>query len=49
MPIEGMLARWAYLSLYKQHQIAVQGWLRTVLNTLADFLTRSSKPRLKLH
>jgi len=49
MPIEGWLARWAYLSLYKMHQVAVQGWLRTVLTTVADFLTRSSKPRLKLH
>ena len=49
LPIEGLLARWAYLSLYKMHQVAVQGWLRTVLNTLADRLTRSNKPRLKLH
>ena len=49
MPLEGLLARWAYLSLYKMHQVAVQGWLRTVLTTVADFLTRSSKPRLKLH
>jgi len=49
MPIEGRLARWAYLSLYKMHQIAVQGVLRTALTTLADVLTRSSKPRLKLH
>ena len=49
MPIEGWLARWAYLSLYKMHQVAVQGWLRTGLITVADFLTRRSKPRLKLH
>ncbi|MCP5202004.1 MAG: NAD(P)/FAD-dependent oxidoreductase [Gammaproteobacteria bacterium] len=48
-PIEGRLARWAYLSLYKLHQVAVQGWVRTLLGTLADLLTRSSKPRLKLH
>ena len=49
LPIEGLLARWAYLSLYKMHQIAVQGFLRTALTTVADLLTRSSKPRLKLH
>ena len=49
MPIEGWLARWAYLSLYKMHQVALQGWLRTGLITVADFLTRRSKPRLKLH
>lgn len=49
VPIEGLLARWAYLSLYKMHQIAVQGFLRTALTTVADLLTRTSKPRLKLH
>ena len=49
MPIEGLLARWAYLSLYKMHQIAVQGFVRTALSTVADLLTRRSKPRLKLH
>lgn len=48
-PMEGLLARWAYLSLYKMHQMAVQGFLRTALTTAADALTRSSKPRLKLH
>lgn len=48
-PVEGRLARWAYLSLYKMHQVAVQGVIRTTLRAIADFLTRSSKPRLKLH
>lgn len=48
-PIEGMLARWAYLSLYKMHQFAVNGIIRTALTTIADLLTRASKPRLKLH
>ncbi|MEQ8494674.1 MAG: NAD(P)/FAD-dependent oxidoreductase, partial [Gammaproteobacteria bacterium] len=48
-PIEGRLARWAYLSLYKMHQVAVLGWVRTAADTVADILTRSSKPRLKLH
>ena len=49
IPIEGRLARWAYLSLYKMHQIAIQGVIRTVLITIANFLTRTGKPRLKLH
>lgn len=49
LPLEGWLARWAYLSLYKMHQIAVQGWLRTALTTAADLLTRAGRPRLKLH
>ncbi|MCZ6895506.1 MAG: NAD(P)/FAD-dependent oxidoreductase [Gammaproteobacteria bacterium] len=49
IPVEGRLAHWAYLSLYKMHQIAIQGVVRTVLITIANFLTRTSKPRLKLH
>lgn len=49
VPLEGWLARWAYLSLYKTHQVAVQGWLRTALTSVADLLTRASRPRLKLH
>jgi NADH:ubiquinone reductase (H+-translocating) len=49
VPVEGRLARWVYLSLYKMHQVALQGWPRTLLTTFADFLTRSGKPRLKLH
>ena len=47
--IEGRLVRRAYLSLYKMHQIAIQGVIRTVLITIANFLTRTGKPRLKLH
>ena len=49
IPIEGHLARWAYLPLYKMHQIAIQGVVRTVLITIANFLTPTGKPRLKLH
>jgi len=49
LPVEGRLARWAYLSLYKMHQVAVLGLVRTTFLTLANLLTRSSKPRLKLH
>lgn len=47
--IEGWFARAAYLSLYKMHQIAVQGVIRTMLMTMANILTRRAKPRLKLH
>jgi NADH dehydrogenase len=49
LAIEGWFARMAYLSLYKMHQIAVQGVIRTCLLTVANVLTRHSKPRLKLH
>ncbi len=47
--IEGWFARMAYLSLYKMHQFAVQGVVRTVMMTLANMVTRHAKPRLKLH
>jgi len=49
LAIEGWFARMAYLSLYKMHQIAVQGVIRTALLSTANLLTRHSKPRLKLH
>lgn len=47
--IEGWFARAAYLSLYKMHQVAVQGVIRTLMMTMANVLTRRAKPRLKLH
>ena len=49
LAIEGWLARMAYLSLYKMHQFAVMGIIRTCLLTAANVLTRTSKPRMKLH
>lgn len=49
LAIEGWFARVAYLSLYKMHQVAVVGVIRTCLLTIANVLTRHSKPRLKLH
>jgi NADH dehydrogenase len=47
--IEGRLARLVYFSLYRSHQWAVHGPLRTLLMMTADALTRRVKPRLKLH
>jgi NADH dehydrogenase len=47
--VEGALARLVYLSLYKLHQLAVHGFIRTGLTTLANMLTRRTRPRLKLH
>ncbi|MCC7413021.1 MAG: NAD(P)/FAD-dependent oxidoreductase [Gammaproteobacteria bacterium] len=47
--VEGWFARLAYLSLYKLHQLAVLGFVRTALETLANLLTQRSRPRLKLH
>jgi NADH:quinone reductase (non-electrogenic) len=47
--IEGLLARLVYMSLYKMHQVALHGFIRTGLTTIANLLTRRSRPRMKLH
>jgi NADH dehydrogenase len=49
MILEGKLARLVYLSLYKQHQLALHGFFQVVLVTLANFLRHQAKPRMKLH
>lgn len=47
--IEGVLARLTYRSLYKMHQVATLGWLRTIALSIASFFSNRGKPRLKLH
>jgi NADH dehydrogenase len=47
--IAGYIARWVYLSLYKLHQIALYGWLRTALLTVSKLLRSSVHPEVKLH
>lgn len=47
--VEGRLARLMYISLYRMHQAALHGWLRTLVFMLKDVLGRSTGPRLKLH
>lgn len=47
--LEGLVARILYRSLYRMHQRALFGGLRTLLLTIADFLTRPTRPRTKLH
>ncbi|MBT7950946.1 MAG: NAD(P)/FAD-dependent oxidoreductase [Gammaproteobacteria bacterium] len=47
--IEGLFARFVYVSLYKMHQVALHGFIRTGLTTVANLLTRRNKPRMKLH
>ncbi|MBR9912390.1 MAG: NAD(P)/FAD-dependent oxidoreductase [Gammaproteobacteria bacterium] len=47
--VEGRIARMAYVSLYRMHQLAVHGWLRTLLLTLTDKINNFLRPRLKLH
>ncbi|MCL7461233.1 NAD(P)/FAD-dependent oxidoreductase [Pseudomonas sp. NW5] len=47
--LEGRLARWFYVSLYRLHQMALYGKLRTLMLMLGNRLGRSTEPRLKLH
>jgi NADH dehydrogenase len=47
--IQGLIARWMYASLYKQHQVAILGYVRVVLDTIGRFLRRRTEPRVKLH
>lgn len=46
--LEGWLARMFYISLYRMHQIALYGVVRTALMMLGDKLSTTT-PRLKLH
>ncbi|MCL4140236.1 UNVERIFIED_CONTAM: hypothetical protein GTU68_043229 [Idotea baltica] len=47
--IEGILARFFYLSLYKMHQLAIMGLIRVGLITVANILTQRTRPRMKFH
>ncbi|GGK00555.1 NAD(P)/FAD-dependent oxidoreductase [Pseudomonas matsuisoli] len=47
--LEGWLARMFYVSLYRLHQTALYGPVRTALLMLSDRIGRSTEPRLKLH
>ena len=47
--IQGMIARWMYVSLYKMHQVSIHGLLRVVFDTLGRSLRGGVKPRVKLH
>lgn len=47
--IEGKIARMIYVSLYKKHQIILRGFGWVFLQSIMNFFTRKSRPRLKLH
>jgi NADH dehydrogenase len=49
MFIEGRVARMMYISLYRMHQLAIHGLIRTGLIMLGGRLNRWLRPRLKLH
>ena len=47
--IEGYIARLMYRSLYKMHQLALHGFTKVSLETLARIITRRTEPHVKLH
>jgi len=47
--IEGLFARLMYLSLYKMHELALHGFWKVALDTLARLINRRTEPRVKLH
>ncbi|MBS3805823.1 MAG: FAD-dependent oxidoreductase, partial [Oleiphilaceae bacterium] len=49
MMIEGTLARLFYLSLYRMHQVALHGFIRTGVIWIMDRISKAMHPRMKLH
>ncbi|MES2441383.1 MAG: NAD(P)/FAD-dependent oxidoreductase [Pseudomonadota bacterium] len=49
MAIEGRLARFVYMSLYRMHLFAVHGWLRAIVLIAIGQVNQVIRPRLKLH
>jgi len=47
--IEGFIARQMYRSLYKMHQMALHGVVKTLVGSFARSVARNTAPRVKLH
>jgi NADH dehydrogenase len=47
--IEGLFAKLMYQSLYKMHELALHGWTKVALDTLARVIVRRTEPHVKLH
>lgn len=49
MMVEGRIARVVYISLYRMHQVALHGLVKTGLMMLVGRINRVLRPNLKLH
>lgn len=49
MFIEGRIARFVYISLYRMHQVAIHGWPKAIMVILAEKLGKVVRPKMKLH
>lgn len=47
--VEGLFARLMYLSLYKMHELALHGFPKVALDTMARLIVRRTEPHVKLH
>ena len=47
--VEGWIARFFYVSLYRQHIWALHGFWRMALDTLARMIRSQTEPKVKLH
>ncbi len=47
--VEGLLARWMYMSLHLMHHMAILGIARTGAVALGRLLLKRSTPKVKLH
>ena len=49
MAIEGRLARFVYMSLYRMHLLAIHGWWRGAAMIAVGHVNQILRPKLKLH
>lgn len=47
--IEGRIARFVYISLYRMHQIAIHGWAKAMLVLAIEKIAKVVRPKMKLH
>ena len=47
--VEGQVARFVYWSLHKMHEVALHGYIKTALATLASLINSPNKVTIKLH
>ncbi|MDX2238749.1 MAG: NAD(P)/FAD-dependent oxidoreductase [Hyphomonadaceae bacterium] len=49
MAVEGRLARFVYVSLYRMHLLAIHGWVRGAFMIFLGHVNQIVRPKLKLH
>ena len=49
MRVEGRLARFVYVSLYRMHLIAIHGWIKGLALIVVGHVNQVVRPKLKLH